>query len=121
MYTAADQNNDGQLDKTEAFAFLRQARRADGKTGVTEVDDYKLERHWDVLSILSQPSQTMSFDDYLRVETIMELWYDNGKMDATGHAYGNVYEFDENDPDKTYTYGDKLATHCQVFNIEEND
>lgn len=113
--------SDGQLTKDEAFNFLRAARQADGKSGVTEVDDYKLERHWNVLSKLSPNANTMTFDDYLRVETIMEVWYANGKMNATGHAYGNIYEFDEDDPNKNYTYGDKLATHCQVFDIAEND
>lgn len=121
LYNAADVNNDGFLFKEEAFNFLRGARLADGKTKVSQVDNYQLERHWNVLSLLSPTAETMSFDDYIRVETIMELWYADGKMTATGHAYGNVYEFDENDPNRSYSFGDKLATHCHILNLEEND
>ena len=74
-----------------------------------------------MLSALSPTSDAIAFDDYLRVETIMELWYNGGKMKATGHANGNVYEYDETSLSKSYTFGDKLATHCQVLNLAEND
>lgn len=100
---------------------MREARRADGKTGVTDVDDYKLERHWNVLSLLSPSGNTMSFNDYVTVETIMELWYAYGKMTATGHAYGNTYEFSENADWLSYTYGEKLTTHCHILDLAEND
>jgi len=69
-------------------------RPLDGKTGVTETDDYKLDRAWDVLSILTAPDTSITFDDYLRVESTMELWYTNGKLAATGHAYGNFYDYE---------------------------
>ena len=45
----------------------------------------------------------------------------NGKLETTGHAYGDTYEYDPADPNKTIDYGNELTTQCKVFNIAEND
>ena len=92
------------------MVFLRNARAADGKTAVTETDDYKIERAWDVLSLFTDPTNTMTFDDYLRVEFIMEQWYLNGKLASTGHAYGNYYDYDINGLSGSYSYGSNLMS-----------
>jgi len=65
-----------------------------------------------VLSLFTPPTTTITFDDYLRVESIMELWYTNGKLEATGYASENTYEWDITQPNKVYSYGDKLKTKC---------
>jgi hypothetical protein len=53
-----------------------------------------LDRHWDVLSVISSPDTEITFEDYVAVEEIMELWYSNGKLAATGHAYGDFYDYE---------------------------
>ena len=66
--------------------FLRNVRPLDGKTSITDIEDYKIDRQWDVLSLFTLPTNSFTFDDYLRVESVMELWYTNGKLEATGYA-----------------------------------
>jgi len=134
-FASADVNGDGELTRAEAEIFLINTRKYQQKpeelnivenwgqfSGTTENDDHKLDRAWAVLSIMSSPSVTFNFADWINVEKSMETWYNAGLMDATGHAYGNYYEHTigqngemEND------YGETLKTQCNTFNLEEGD
>ena len=120
-FESADTDNDGKLTRSEATAFLTQARAADGKNGPADADEERLDRHFAVLSSMSSGSSNFDFDDYVIVEQIMQLWYEDGKLEATGHAYGDVYEYDVSDPNKSYSYGTKLTSHCTTFDIAEDD
>ena len=120
-FDEADSNNNGKLTRDEATAFLTAARAADGKTGPADADTDRLDRHFAVLASLSGSDDSFDFDDYVLGEQIMQYWYEDGKLEATGHAYGDVYDYDVTDPNKVYTYGTKLTTQCHTFDIAEND
>ena len=100
---------------------MTNVRAADGKTGASDNDVERLDRHWNVLSLISNPTTYFNFDDYVLVEQIMQLWYANGKIEATGHAYGDSYVYDPANPNTQVTYGDNLTLQCKVFNIPETD
>lgn len=74
-FNAADANKDGKLDRTEGDAFYKVVRGLDGKNSVTDDKVEKLERTWNVASQLSSPALSMTFQDYINLEKLMETFY----------------------------------------------
>ena len=65
---------------------MKQVRPLDGKTRSTDAQDERVERHWDIASILNSPTASITFADYVQLENMMTTLYQAGKMAATGHA-----------------------------------
>ena len=66
---------------------MRQVRLLDKQQMPFFEPDYELENvdtHWFAASRLSEPNTSMSFNDYIRLEKIMEAWYVAGKLQVTG-------------------------------------
>lgn len=108
-------------------------RQYDQKSGVTENwgqffntsdnGNHKIDRYWNALYLLGSPRDSFTFQDWLRSEKIMETWYNAGLFEATGHAYGNYWQFDRDsaEPYPTGDYGITLSRHCGTINLTEND
>ena len=108
-FNNADANKDGALDRTEGDNFYKVVRGLDGKTSATDDKVEKLERTWNVASQLSSPPLSMTFQDYLNLEKLMETFYTQGKLEKTGHAKGS-------------TAGADLSHHCKTIKMaDEND
>lgn len=84
-------------------------RPIDGKDGATDGKEEKLERLWNIVSILKTPADTITFNDYVQLEDMMTAFYSNGKLAATGHARGDG------------TVGKDLSHQCKTLNIEGED
>ena len=89
-FVDSDTNGDGELDKEEANFFLAKAREYEQKPGIVENwgqffythdnGQQKIDRHWNALYLLSSPRVSFTFQDYLRAEKIMEVWYNAGLL-----------------------------------------
>ena len=84
-------------------------RPIDGKNSATDKKEERLERLWNLVSILKTPADTITFNDYIQLEDMMTAFYSNGKLAATGHARG------------TGTAGKDLSHQCKTINIEGED
>ena len=87
VFNDADFVNDGSLNYNEAQSFLRVVRRLDREVTPYNELDYQLERinnHWFVASLVSSSGDSMSFDDYVTVEKMMEAVYEAKKLESTG-------------------------------------
>lgn len=51
----------------------------------------------------------------------MEVWYNAGLMDVTGHAYGNYWQFDRNANEPYPEYGNTLKRQCNTVTLPEDD
>lgn len=84
-FVEADKDGNGELTKEESDAFFINVREYNQKSGVvenwgqfwntSENADWKLDRYWNAVYLLSSPSVTFTFQDWLRAERIMEVWY----------------------------------------------
>ena len=130
FFVDADTDGNGELSYAEADSFLNNVRTYQQNTGYVEnwgqttgandISQYKKDRHWAVLSLMSNPTTSFTFQDWLRAEKAMEIWMKAGLMEATGHAYGNSWEYtlgDNSSPD----YGETLKNWCQTFVMPEGD
>ena len=87
IFDNADINQDSFLSVDEARNFLKAVRKLDKQHMPFFAPDYELENidtHWFAATLLSEPNNNMSFEDYLTLEKIMEAWYVAGKLQATG-------------------------------------
>lgn len=115
VFNRADLNGDGQLNRDESREFLGKMRVLDRLNAVnnnvaTEIDTHyeRLNRHFTAAAVLSSPSDSMGFDDYVNVEKIMMAWYNADKLEKTGWVNGAS--------DNT-----KLSHYCNSFDLDERD
>lgn len=66
--------------------FFAAVRPLDGKTSATDKYEEKIGGAWAAASILSEPANSMTINDYFKMEGIMMEWYAAGKLQATGYA-----------------------------------
>lgn len=130
-FVEADKNGDGELQRDEADYFFENVRDYDQKSGIvenwgqffgtSENSEHKLDRNWNAVYLLSNPRVSFTFQDWLRMEKIMEVWYNAGLMDVTGHAYGNYWQFDRSDDEPYPDYGNTLKRHCETITLPDDD
>ena len=70
----------------------------------TDDHDEKAMRQWDLLSILSEPTDSFVLDDYYRLYDSMTALYKHEKLAATGHGRG-------------IQPGDDLSHHCNTHHF----
>ena len=87
IFNRADLNGDGQLNRDESREFLAHVRELDrynkwlGTSIFEALDSHyeRLDRHFNAAASLSSPNDSMSFQDYVNVEKVMEAWYNSEK------------------------------------------
>lgn len=107
LFTSSDVNGDGQLDQAEGQDFYSKVRKIDGKAGASDTNAEQLGRTWNVASQLSSPYDYMSFQDYLNLEKLMEIFYEQGKLELTGHAKGS-------------SPGEDLSHQCKTLRLADD-
>ena len=108
LFSDADTNGDNKLDYEEARQFLKKVRPLDYKTSTLDTRLERVDKHWYAASLMSSPSDSMTFADYEKLENLMGDWYAKGKLQATGWT------------DKV-NGGDYLQSYCQTMSMENDD
>ena len=95
--------------------FLGQVRiTLDGKTAATDNKQTRCENHWDVLKQFTSTSsgqpESISFDDYVKGEKMIEAMYSAGKLEATGHGRNT-----------SGSPGDDLSHKCTTLRLAQDD
>ena len=65
VFDDADFNNDGILDVSEGRRFFENVRPLDNKGELLDTAFERVDKHWIAASILNEPTDNMSFDDYI--------------------------------------------------------
>lgn len=115
IFNRADLNGDGQLNRDESREFLATVRVLD-RMNTIETDPYwqeldkqyeRLDRHFMAAAVMSSPSDTFGFADYVNVEKIMMTWYNDSKLEKTGWVRG------ESDSTRLSHYCKTMPIHAQ--------
>jgi len=116
IFNRADLNGDGQLNRDESREFLATVRVLD-RMNTIESDPYwqeldkqyeRLDRHFMAAAVMSSPSDTFGFADYVNVEKIMMTWYNDSKLEKTGWVRGE-------------SNSTKLSHYCKTMPIHAQD
>ncbi len=119
VFDDADFNNDGILDVSEGRRFFENVRPLDLKGELLDTQFERIDKHWIAASILNEPTDNMSFDDYIQLEKTMEAWYSAGKLDVTGHA--NNWNPSPRGGREVGSPGDYLSHTCETLNLDFDD
>ena len=116
----------------EARNFLKAVRTLDKINMPFSAPDYELENidtHGFAASLMSEPTDNMSFEDYLTLEQIMEAWYSAGKLQATG--FNREFNKVNKDPDAATAStvadaddikrGEGLRNVCTTLDLDGDD
>jgi len=112
IFSRSDLNGDGQLDRDESREFLATVRELD-RTNTLSADPYwevldthyeRIDRHFTAAALLSQPSDSMTFQDYVNVEKIMMAWYNSDKLEKVGWVRGE-------------SNTQQLSHYCKTFEL----
>lgn len=68
----------------------------------------RVDRHWRALTALSGTPDSITFASYENLEKIMDAWYTDGKLQATGYLSG-------------YTGDSRVNGLCSNLELDEND
>lgn len=122
IFNRSDLNGDGQLNRDESREFLSKVRVLDRLSVYTNDSDAqildthyeRLDRHFMAAAVLSSPSDSFGFQDYVNVEKIMMAWYDDSKLEKVGY----VRDSRKTDPKDNPKY---LSHYCKTMSIPAQD
>ena len=115
LFNRADLNGDGQLNRDESREFLAKVRVldrqsiyiTDDRSQELDIQYERLDRHFMATAVLTSPSDSFGFQDYVNVEKIMMAWYNDSKLEKVG------YVRDVNNAKKLSHYCKTLPIHAQ--------